>query len=231
MKPDPRIQIMAVEDLIPYAKNSRTHDDAQVAQIAASIREFGFTNPVLIDADGGIIAGHGRVMALTPKQEAFAQAENVYYVYELIDPRDLTVFYIGKGKGGRVKQHAKFARIGVIDNVPKHKRIADIHAAGMAVIERIAISGLTEDAAYKIERGMIQACKSTLTNIKGGTVSNTEAAVERAKYILQHIMSFDRWIETASDRQKHAAENEAGSLRAFYDNSIGFYQGIAGLKI
>ena len=52
-----------VAELIPYAKNSRTHSDAQVAQIAASIREFGFTNPILIDADGGIIAGHGRVMA------------------------------------------------------------------------------------------------------------------------------------------------------------------------
>lgn len=50
-------------DLIPYARNSRTHSDEQVAQIAASIREFGFTNPVLIDGDGGIIAGHGRVMA------------------------------------------------------------------------------------------------------------------------------------------------------------------------
>ena len=48
---------------MPYARNSRTHDDAQVAQIAASIREFGFTNPVLIDAQGGIIAGHGRVLA------------------------------------------------------------------------------------------------------------------------------------------------------------------------
>lgn len=52
-----------VSGLIPYARNSRTHSDAQVAQIAASIREFGFTNPVLIGADGGIIAGHGRVMA------------------------------------------------------------------------------------------------------------------------------------------------------------------------
>lgn len=52
-----------IESLIPYARNSRTHSDAQVAQIAASIREFGWTNPVLIDADGGIIAGHGRVMA------------------------------------------------------------------------------------------------------------------------------------------------------------------------
>lgn len=49
--------------LIPYAKNSRTHTESQVAQIAASIREFGFTNPVLIDAENGIIAGHGRVMA------------------------------------------------------------------------------------------------------------------------------------------------------------------------
>ena len=50
-------------DLIPYVNNSRTHSEAQVLQIAASIKEFGFTNPVLVDADGSIIAGHGRVMA------------------------------------------------------------------------------------------------------------------------------------------------------------------------
>jgi DNA modification methylase len=49
--------------LIPYAKNARTHSDAQVAQIAASIREFGWTNPVLIDGENGIIAGHGRLLA------------------------------------------------------------------------------------------------------------------------------------------------------------------------
>jgi hypothetical protein len=50
-------------ELIPYARNPRTHTDAQVAQIAASIREFGWTNPVLVDAASGIIAGHGRVLA------------------------------------------------------------------------------------------------------------------------------------------------------------------------
>jgi len=50
-------------DLIPYVNNTRTHSDEQVNQIASSIKEFGFTNPALIDADGGIIAGHGRVMA------------------------------------------------------------------------------------------------------------------------------------------------------------------------
>ena len=49
--------------LIPYAKNARTHSDEQVAQIAASIREFGLTNPILVDGDNGIIAGHGRLLA------------------------------------------------------------------------------------------------------------------------------------------------------------------------
>jgi hypothetical protein len=52
-----------IEDLIPYARNSRTHSDKQIAQIAASIKEFGWRNPVLIDGDNGIIAGHGRVLA------------------------------------------------------------------------------------------------------------------------------------------------------------------------
>ncbi len=51
------------KELVPYARNSRTHSDEQVAQIAASIKEWGFTNPILIDADGGIIAGHGRLLA------------------------------------------------------------------------------------------------------------------------------------------------------------------------
>lgn len=52
-----------VADLIPYANNSRTHSDEQVTQVASSIKEFGFTNPVLIDEQSGIIAGHGRLMA------------------------------------------------------------------------------------------------------------------------------------------------------------------------
>ena len=58
-----QIKEKLVSELIPYVKNSRTHSDEQVAQIAASIKEFGWTNPILIDGDNGIIAGHGRVMA------------------------------------------------------------------------------------------------------------------------------------------------------------------------
>jgi len=58
-----QIEYVQVSTLTPYARNSRTHTQQQVKQIAASIREFGFTNPVLIDEANGIIAGHGRVMA------------------------------------------------------------------------------------------------------------------------------------------------------------------------
>ena len=52
-------KVADVADLIPYALNSREHSDEQVAQIAASIRSFGFTNPVLIDEENNLIAGHG----------------------------------------------------------------------------------------------------------------------------------------------------------------------------
>jgi hypothetical protein len=57
------IEHLPTDDLIPYARNSRTHSPEQVAAVAASIRQFGFTNPVLIDGNNTIIAGHGRVMA------------------------------------------------------------------------------------------------------------------------------------------------------------------------
>jgi len=60
---EPQIEKRAVESLVPYSNNARTHSDAQVAQIAASIKEFGWTNPILVDGENGIIAGHGRLMA------------------------------------------------------------------------------------------------------------------------------------------------------------------------
>jgi len=58
-----RIELWDTERLIPSARNARTHSEAQVAEIAGSIAAFGFIVPVLIDQDGGIIAGHGRVLA------------------------------------------------------------------------------------------------------------------------------------------------------------------------
>src|SRR6266446_6757617 len=58
-----RIELWAVERLVPYTRNPRTHSDTQVTQIAASIAEFGFNNPILVDTKAGIIAGLGRLLA------------------------------------------------------------------------------------------------------------------------------------------------------------------------
>src|SRR6266849_10584205 len=57
------IELWLIDRLIPFARNPRTHSDAQIAQIAASIAEFGFNNPILVDTKAGIIAGHGRLLA------------------------------------------------------------------------------------------------------------------------------------------------------------------------
>lgn len=57
-----KIEYVAVDKLIPYLNNARTHSDAQISQLAASIREFGFTNPILVDRLNTIIAGHGRLL-------------------------------------------------------------------------------------------------------------------------------------------------------------------------
>jgi ParB family transcriptional regulator, chromosome partitioning protein len=61
--PADKVERRGIKSLIPYAKNARTHSDAQVAQIAASMKEWGWTNPILVDEEGVIIAGHGRLLA------------------------------------------------------------------------------------------------------------------------------------------------------------------------
>src|SRR5271163_4897462 len=58
-----QVQVWSIDSLLPYIRNARTHTDEQVAQVAASIREFGWTNPLLVAADGTIIAGHARLAA------------------------------------------------------------------------------------------------------------------------------------------------------------------------
>lgn len=62
-KQELKVEYKKASDLIPYVNNTRTHDEKQVNQIASSIKEWGFTNPILVDEQNGIIAGHGRLMA------------------------------------------------------------------------------------------------------------------------------------------------------------------------
>lgn len=85
-------KLVAVSALVPYANNARTHSDAQIAQIAASIREFGFINPVVVDGANGIVAGHGRVLAArklgfadVPCIEASALSDSQRRAYVLAD--------------------------------------------------------------------------------------------------------------------------------------------------
>ena len=76
------IEYVGTSSLTPYARNSRTHSPQQVKQIAASIKEFGFTNPILIDEANGIIAGHGRVMAAEHLQLAEVPCIRLSYLTE-----------------------------------------------------------------------------------------------------------------------------------------------------
>lgn len=76
MQPDLQVTTVPVAALLPYAENARTHSDDQVAQIAASIAEFGFVNPVLVDTAGVLVAGHGRVMAANRSAKRPSHAGN-----------------------------------------------------------------------------------------------------------------------------------------------------------
>ncbi|MDL2310367.1 site-specific DNA-methyltransferase [Peptostreptococcaceae bacterium OttesenSCG-928-C18] len=76
MKSTERFEKVGIEKLIPYARNARTHSKEQVLQLRASLREFGFVNPVIVDKDYNIIAGHGRVLAA--KEEGIADVPCVF---------------------------------------------------------------------------------------------------------------------------------------------------------
>ena len=150
-----------------------------------------------------------------------------FYVYELIDPRDLSVFYVGKGQRDRVQHHVRDARAGRISNVEKHRRIREILAAGLQVIEQIASQHETEAQALACERERIRAMRPSLTNIVGGTKSNAELAIEMAQDGLRRTKPFDEWVRTARPDQRRAAEAAMGSMRAFYDDHCAFLRSIA----
>src|SRR6202049_1963166 len=89
-----RLEIWPIEKLIPYARNPRTHSDAQVAQIAASIAEFGFVNPVLVDSDAGILAGHGRLLGA----QALKLREVPVIVLDHLNPAQRRAYLIADNK-------------------------------------------------------------------------------------------------------------------------------------
>lgn len=128
-------------------------------------------------------------MALTPKQERF-------YVYTLSDPRDGQVFYVGKGCGNRAYQHEADAIRGSVGNIDKHSKIADIHKDGLSVAVAFVKRGMSETAAFRLERDEIRRIGiRNLTNIQPGTVSEFDRSKEMARVNLSRMKPHKLWLQ------------------------------------
>lgn len=152
---DLSITYRPIGDLIPYARNARTHSEAQVALIAGSIREYGFTNPVLVDGENGIIAGHGRVMAagklglatvpvielahLTPAQKrAYIMADNKLAEQAGWD-RDLLALELGDLRDMAVDLASLGFEAGELDALFRHAD-ADAREDEVPAVPAVAVS-------------------------------------------------------------------------------------------
>lgn len=138
-----------------------------------------------------------------------------YYVYHLVDPRDDRVFYVGKGKGNRLKTHVSRVRNGKWDNELKCQAIASILEDGLDVIERMVASELDEAEAFRIEREHIALHRETATNITNGATAGLSYQ-EKAKRMLSSVKSYEFWVLTAPVDRLEAARRVFGDLRVFH---------------
>jgi hypothetical protein len=144
-----------------------------------------------------------------------------YYVYFLIDPRDQKVFYIGKGKGKRLHQHAKLARKGIVDNAQKYIYISDIHSCGLEVIEEIKYKNLSESDAFRIEKKLIQEMREAgLTNISNGYSTNEGLLHEQCKALKSKLKSFNDWIASIGSSEISSVNALGKSPKQFYDEFV-----------
>jgi len=140
-----------------------------------------------------------------------------FYVYFLINPITNRIFYIGKGSGGRVYSHAKNA-IKNIGNPYNIKEIKSIIDAGENVKEFILENNLDEDVSLSIEKNLIFLLKNTgLSNISNGVVSSKDACRAKAKILLNEIIGYNDWIETAGNDVLGMARRIFGSTEKAYN--------------
>lgn len=129
-----------------------------------------------------------------------------HYVYELIDPVSDEVFYVGKGKGRRMYQHAVDARAGRITNPEKHERITSIHALGLEVQYRIVKDRLTEDEALQLERETIARHGiHNLTNATPGQLTAARKAQLRAQYLVTQLKPVGPWLYAKRPAERRLA--------------------------
>lgn len=163
------------------------------------------------------MAARGEDRELTPKQAAFVQeylidlnatqaairagvelprcvAPKGFYVYALVDPRDSSLFYIGKGRGMRYAAHYDEWKSGVVVNPAKFERIGEIVQSGRLPIPVCFAEGLTEPDAYALERQLIDRIGvALLTNIAPGQSSEVEKVAVKARDLLGRVKPFEQW--------------------------------------
>jgi hypothetical protein len=149
-------------------------------------------------------------------------AENVpadrYYTYLLIDPRSGLVFYVGKGKGRRMSCHARLARLGVVDNAEKFRKITEIHSSGEIVVEAVFSVHEDEGDSFNVERSLISILRSKgLTNISGGTVTNDQRNKETALAMISRLRTFEEWVSQLGEDRSSLVIRVFGSHRSCYD--------------
>lgn len=138
-----------------------------------------------------------------------------YYVYQLKDPRDGAVFYVGKGRGKRMYCHAK--RNTSDTNFVKLAKIKEIKQSGNAVVEEIVVGGLSENEAYAKEKEMISLMKPQLTNIVGGIVTTHQSLYKKSLDMKSRVKSYSFWIATCGQEVIDSVTKMHGSPRAYYD--------------
>lgn len=152
--------------------------------------------------------------------------DNKYYVYELIDPIQEIVFYVGKGSGARAFQHAKDAKAGKIGNGLKHTKIIAIQNAGFDVKVKFVATELSEREALRIERQIIHALKDTLTNIAMGNNRSGDALAAKARAMLKVLPALDDWLAGWHPDCIKGFGGVAGAI-AFYGEMSGFLAGLS----
>lgn len=147
-----------------------------------------------------IISGEPCSLALMASGLGKEALSGRFYVYLLIDPIKDCVFYVGKGKGNRLRSHAKNAKRGRIDNTEKHRAITSITDAGHEVGELVIYGTDAEALAYKVERYLIRSlAECGLTNISNGVRSNAELELEMALDLKRRMMPLE-WCIARPDK-------------------------------
>lgn len=129
------------------------------------------------------------------KHERFAQARErgAFYVYRLVDPRTAATFYVGKGSGNRALIHAANERTGREKNFAKAIVLGELRRAGLAPTVVYVRRDLSESAAYRLERRLILAQRSTLSNISPGQLTEIDRSKLQATALLAEIKPLDQW--------------------------------------